>query len=151
MKITKQMLIDADACDDQVALFEKTFPDGATWPDDVEKAGRAGLDVGWAAVKFKLSGRCRGWYSNGQLDYDENYEHGELHGRCQLWYPNGQLWYDKNYEHWKRHGRCRGWYDNGQLEYEANYEYGERHGLCRWWHSNGQLWYEDNYEHGKRK
>ena len=124
MRITKQILIDAKACNDQVKLFEKTFPDGATWPDDVEKASRAGLDVSWAARKFKLSGRCLGWHDNGQLWYDHNYEHGKRHGRSRWWYDNGQRFYDHNYEHGERHGRCWGWYSNGQLRYDVNYEHG---------------------------
>jgi len=35
-----------DACEEQVAMFEKTFPDGAT-ADDVGAAVAAGLDVQW--------------------------------------------------------------------------------------------------------
>ena len=35
-----------DACEEQVAMFEKTFPDGAT-ADDVGAAVAAGLNVRW--------------------------------------------------------------------------------------------------------
>jgi len=132
MRITQQMLIDAKACNDQIALFKKTFPGGATWPDDVEKAGRAGLDVSWAAMKFKLSGRCRRWHDNGQLKYDENFERGKLHGRRQWWDANGQLRYEVDYERGKLHGRSRWWDPNGQLWYDVNYEHGIAvHGACK--------------------
>ena len=98
MKITKQTLIDAKACEDQVELFEATFPDGATWPDDMEKASRAELNVPWAIHKFKLSGRYRVWCDNGGLRFDETYERDKLHGRCRAWYDNGELWYDEIWE-----------------------------------------------------
>jgi hypothetical protein len=35
------------ACANQVAIFRKIFPDGATWPDDIDQAHNAGLDVMW--------------------------------------------------------------------------------------------------------
>ena len=124
MKVTKQMLVDAKACENQVKLFEATFPDGATWPDDMEKASRAGLGVQWAIRKFKLSGRCRVWYANGQLWIDATYERGAAHGRCRVWHDNGELRFDETYERDKLHGRCRGWYDNGELWYDEIWENG---------------------------
>ena len=39
-----------DACEEQVAMFEKTFPDGAT-ADDVGAAVAAGLNVRWLVEK----------------------------------------------------------------------------------------------------
>jgi hypothetical protein len=98
MKITNQALVDAQACEDQVELFEATFPDGATWPDDMEKASRAKLDVQWAIRKFKLSGHYREWHDNGELRCDITYERGELHGRCREWHDNGELWCDEMWE-----------------------------------------------------
>ena len=124
MKITKQMLIDAKACENQVKLFEATFPASATWPNDMEKASRAGLDVPWAIREFKLSGRCRVWYANGQLLYDKIWENGELHGRCREWYANGQLRYDEMWDIGTLHGRCRGWHANGELRYDEMWEDG---------------------------
>ena len=35
------------ACGDQVALFRRTFPNGAEWPTDIQKAIDAGLNVEW--------------------------------------------------------------------------------------------------------
>ena len=78
MKITKQALVDAQACKNQVELFEATFPDGATWPDDMEKASRAGLDVRWAIIELGLSGRCHRWHANGELWVDEMWKRGRL-------------------------------------------------------------------------
>jgi hypothetical protein len=124
MKITKQTLVNAEACEDQVELFEATFPDGATWPDDMEEASRAGLDVSWAIYKFRLSGRYRKWHANGQLRFDEMFERGTLHGRCRAWYDNGQLLCDTTYERGKLHGHSHAWLDNGELWCDEMWENG---------------------------
>jgi len=41
--------------------------------------------------------------------------HGQLHGICRGWHTNGQLQYEWNYLHGQKHGILRGWYQNGQL------------------------------------
>ena len=149
MKITKQMLADAKACENQVELFDKTFPDGATWPDDMEKASRAGLDVRWAIRKFELSGRCRVWHDNGKLWVDEAFERGASHGRYSVWHANGQPWVDGTYEHGARHGRYRTWYDNGQLRFDATFERGALHGRYSVWCDNGELLCDEMWENGE--
>lgn len=45
MEITKEMLIEKEACEKQIKIFEEVFPNGAVWPDDVNKAVYSGLDV----------------------------------------------------------------------------------------------------------
>ena len=35
------------ACIDQLRIFKQAFPNGATWPHDIQKATSAGLDVEW--------------------------------------------------------------------------------------------------------
>ena len=47
-KLTAGYLVKHGACHDQVALFHKTFPDGATITyGNLAKALQAGLSVGW--------------------------------------------------------------------------------------------------------
>ena len=47
-KLTAGYLVKHGACHDQVALFRKTFPDGATITyGNLAKALQAGLSVGW--------------------------------------------------------------------------------------------------------
>lgn len=106
MKITRQMLVDHRACEDQVELFKKTFPDGATWPDDMKKASRAGLNLQWAARNLKLSGVVQLWFFDGTLWYEYHYRHGKLHDT------------DVAAERW--------WRSDGTLEYELHYRNGER-------------------------
>ena len=58
-RITKAMLENLDACEDQVVLFDETFPDGVDAPasdEDVDallaRLDGVGLDIGWAASKL---------------------------------------------------------------------------------------------------
>jgi hypothetical protein len=45
--VTAEHLKRGDACDEAVRAFSKAFPNGGTWPDDIDKAVAAGLDVDW--------------------------------------------------------------------------------------------------------
>ena len=55
--ITKQMLIDADACSDQVDLFEKTFGDSVVVTVSRAKKVAHLFDLGWAAQLLDAQGR----------------------------------------------------------------------------------------------
>ena len=52
--VDASMLHARKACADQVATFERVFPDGAVWPRDADKARAAGLDLGWARKNLGL-------------------------------------------------------------------------------------------------
>ena len=56
-------------------------------------------------VNGRIHGQQQAWYSDGQLCYDSNYEHGERHGRQQDWYPDGHQRYDHSFERGEQHGR----------------------------------------------
>ena len=44
----------AGATCDQVGLFKRTFPNGGTFPDDIDKARAAGLNLEWARQRLGL-------------------------------------------------------------------------------------------------
>jgi hypothetical protein len=52
--VTVSDLIRHAACGSGVSVFAATFPDGAVWPRDADKARVAGLDVSWAEAKLGL-------------------------------------------------------------------------------------------------
>jgi hypothetical protein len=58
--VTGAHLEKVGACDDQVRLFRRTFPDGANWPDDITRAHAAGLDIKWARQNLGLLLPCGG-------------------------------------------------------------------------------------------
>lgn len=74
----------------------------------------------------------------------------KCHGINKGWYENGQLEYEWPYQSGKEHGICKRWYENGKLECEWLYQNGERYGICKGWHENGQLSYEKYWLHGKQ-
>ena len=56
--MTKQILIDADACSDQVDLFEKTFGDSVVVTVKRAEKVAALFDWGWAAQLLDAQGRA---------------------------------------------------------------------------------------------
>jgi len=77
-------------------------------------------------IQGQAHGISRGWYSDGQLRYEENYIQGQSYGICRGWYDNGQLWYEHNYFHNKLHGIQRAWYKNGKLQYKYTFVHGKQ-------------------------
>ena len=53
-RVTVEHLRQRKACGNQVQLFQRIFPEGATWPDDIDRAREAGLDIEWARVNLGL-------------------------------------------------------------------------------------------------
>ena len=53
-RVTVEHLRQRNACGNQVQLFQRIFPSGATWPDDIDRAREAGLDIEWARVNLGL-------------------------------------------------------------------------------------------------
>ena len=56
MKITVDWLVEHNACDSQVEVFEKVFPDGADITlENLQTAADAGLDIDWLISHFVLT------------------------------------------------------------------------------------------------
>jgi hypothetical protein len=104
-------------CDD-MKLFVKVFPNGARWPEDMETASRAGISVEWAIEVLGLSGTYCGWYENGRLQWEYEYQDG------------------------KRHGIDCGWHENGQPAWKNEWQCGKPYGIDQAWHDNGKPWIE---------
>ena len=94
--ITTKILREYNACREQVALFEKVFPEGCEPTDEnIQTALDVGLDIGWAqaAGLVKLNGMFK--YSDGGVEY---YKNGQLHrddGPAVV-YTDGRVEYFKN-------------------------------------------------------
>jgi hypothetical protein len=56
VRVTDERLLGAgaEASCEQLQQFRRTFPDGAVWPRDMERAAEAGLQVGWAVEALGL-------------------------------------------------------------------------------------------------
>lgn len=54
------------------------------------------LNCVYRRVNGLLDGNCKGYYKNGQLEFDENYFEGKLHS-SKKYYEDGQLKSEENY------------------------------------------------------
>jgi antitoxin component YwqK of YwqJK toxin-antitoxin module len=63
-------------------------------------------------------------YSNGQLEYTENYSNGILNGERKIWYPNGTLYAQQYYVNGIQEGRSVWYYPSGQLDEEEYFQHG---------------------------
>ncbi len=55
------------------------------------------------------SGPDRRWYENRQIEYERNFENGELHGSWITWHMNGQIKSEAHFENGEQCGEAR-WY-----------------------------------------
>tara|TARA_B110000444_G_C18805508_1_gene579720 strand:+ start:906 stop:1400 length:495 start_codon:yes stop_codon:yes gene_type:complete len=98
----------------------------------------------------KRDGVHKGWWGNGQLEWEENYKDGKkVDGLYKSWHKNGEVEGEGNYKDGELDGLWKSWHKNGQLRYEKNYKDGKEDGLRKWWWKNGKLRYEENYKDGK--
>ena len=65
----------------------------------------------------------RGYYDNGQLQYERPHHEGQLHGIMKWWYKDGRLWSEFSYHEGQRHGEFKSWYNDGQSIYKIYYLY----------------------------
>ena len=73
MKITLDELKKKDACKDGLKWFKKTFGNQAEHTKiikELEKEKDCDCWIDWLFENFKLSGICKGWYSDGTKSYE---------------------------------------------------------------------------------
>jgi len=116
-------------------------------------------------------GVWKGFYKNGELEYEWNYIDGKREGIQRDYYRNGQVkkqWTDKEgmnslWTKWYENGNKKeevflidgyqngighSWYENGELQGKGNFKDDKYHGLIKLYYENGQLKLEGNYENG---
>ncbi len=82
----------------------------------------------------------KGWYENGQQEYEYTYILGNRSGVRTKWYKNGQLKSIENYDiNSKPHGNHRYFYENKRLESETPYTNGLVHGIITEWSFDGTI------------
>ncbi len=86
-----------------------------------------------------LHGKSRAWYSNGQLQWEGEYQYDSRIGRFQYWHANGQLAAEGNYRKGEYDSRWNWWHENGQKAITGNYDDGQLIGEWRWWDEMGKL------------
>ena len=96
-----------------------------------------------------FSGKCVGYYKNGQLQQSERYKNGLMNGSFERYYENGQLMFSGSMKNGKLNGLHKKYYKNGYLLTLEDYKDGERHGLFESYHPNGKLNFSEKYKNGK--
>lgn len=120
----------------------------------------------------------KGWYSNGNVQFEQEYSEGNLQGTRFVWfedkhqkiigkYVNGKRhgeykrWCNYNFEEYnlvesinyyddRPHGRYQTWYCNGNIEERRTYVYGNRDGVSIEYYFNGQIKERTNYLGGEK-
>ena len=152
MKITLNQLKKKDASIDGLKWFEDTFENQAEHTKiikQLEKEKDSHDWILWLFRNFKLSGICRGWYSNGTKHYKQHYKNGKGHGIYIGWRSNGNKAFEYNFKNGDRHGISIVYDYNGNKSYEHNYKNGKLHGICTTYYFNGNKSYKDHYKNGK--
>ena len=66
-------------------------------------------------------GPWKGYYSNGNLYYTENYVNGELHGKHESYWMNGSPMIKSNYNNGKQVGYFENFFDDEKLNLKRYY------------------------------
>jgi len=83
------------------------------------------------------SGKCFGYFKNGQMGLKGVIKDGYKIGEWSYWYSNSQKKMLVNYEHGKKTGSWKYWYNNGKPRIDAHYKNGRMVGKNTWWFENG--------------
>ena len=169
MKITTDSLRKLNACNGQVELFGKLYPEGLELPkrnparqDVLDAAERGGLNVGWWLRRRHLNGIVRRW-KNESLIYEYHYRRGRLQDTAdgtaaeRRWNGAGVLIKETHYQDGKLQDTADGiasvrrW--NGakalikEAHYQDNYLQDAADGTAaeRKWTDAGTLFYERHY------
>jgi hypothetical protein len=89
------------------------------------------------------------WAEEGYKSSEDNYVKGKKHGMSRTWYSKGQLASEDEYVNGKLHGRHIMYLPDGKTEETGQYENGKRHGKWRMYLPSGALDCVEVYEHGK--
>ena len=123
MNITLKKLKEHEACKEGIKAFKSLKRDTINIYELVKMLDDNKDSNGyiyWLFNQFKLTGVCRGWYSNGKLRYEGYYLNGQYHnteGPAINWYENGKLSYEEYYlngekltkEQWEKKKNTRHW------------------------------------------
>ena len=119
MKITKELLISLNACQDQIKIFESVFPEGAELnTKNVKLAAVKNLNLLWLFENAKLSGvficmyGSKHWCVNGKLHREDGPAIEYANG-IKEWYVNGLL-HRKDGPAIEEKDGTKEWYVNGK-------------------------------------
>ena len=129
MIITRDALVEENACSAGLRLFDTHFPGGEATQEEVFEAIATYAPTSewqaWLALKLRLTATCRKLYSDGQPSVEATYVEGKRHGLRRTWHPDGKPCAEETYLDGKLHGLCRTWWADGQPCEEETWANGE--------------------------
>ncbi len=125
-----------------VFIQEKEVGDGERFVE------RGGLTFK-ANSETPYTGTRRGYWSNGQKQFDSEYRDGKLVGKVTQWYENGKKQVEGEYRDGKPHGKIIAWHKSGQKLSETEWRDGQKNGKLTTWYESGKKYEEGEYHDGK--
>ena len=96
--ITKEKLIQLQACKEGFDYFKENFPDGGKIQDILEQIKKDKKNYSyWLFENLKLSGLYEWFHENGTIKSRGNYIDGKLKGLYESFHENGTIKYRGNY------------------------------------------------------
>ena len=95
-------------------------------------------------------GYIKGYYSNGDLEYEAEYLNGEKNGKGKEYYDNGQIKFEGEYLNGKKTGKGKEYFRNGSLSFEGEYSNDEKNGCIKRYNADGKLIFDGEYLKGKK-
>lgn len=89
--------------------------------------------------KGKLSGLCKKWYPNRQLQEERNYLNGQKHGKQVSYWENGHKRFEFVALNDAYEGELKEWSRNGKLYHLATYVNGQEEGPQKMWYDNCKI------------
>ncbi|MCR6578946.1 toxin-antitoxin system YwqK family antitoxin [Campylobacter insulaenigrae] len=99
----------------------------------------------------RIHGVKRTFFSNGQLQSEEEYKDGKKEGFVKQYFENGQLQLEAQTKNNQYDGQFKSYYDDGKIEVEGTYKNGKYIGAYKLYASNGNIVSEQNYNKDGKK
>lgn len=100
------------------------------------------------AELYELSKPSKGWFDNGQLEFEIIPQGSQGEAVRTVWYESGALRRRVAYRDVQKYGIWLEWYPTGQLWREGSYKNGRKHGVWREWKKDGGLGSQLTYRDG---
>lgn len=91
------------------------------------------------------NGKKQEFYSNGQIEIEEEYLKGIRNGKRTIWYPNGVIFCKQDYINDTLNGKSEWFYPSGQISNEDYYTKGNPYNISRKYYDSTYKSYERNY------
>lgn len=125
-------------------LLDKTFAQGIDH-NQLEKR----MDVMYLKKALDpYTGKCYGYFENGQKGLRGEYKKGLRDGYWEFWYSNGQKKVEGSYIEGQKNGEWTYWYSDGTIRMKSNYIMDEMDGMNYWYFESGAKKKEALYRNG---